>query len=130
MPVSFSVSLTLPVSAQQLYDAWLDGETHGLMTGGEAVSRPEEGSVFTVWDEYITGKHLELIPHSRIVQSWRSQDFSEEDPDSHLAILFQPAPGGCLLTINHSNIPDGQPDYAAGWEEHYFEPMRAFFDPA
>jgi hypothetical protein len=30
--------------------------------------------------------------------------------------------------VLHSAIPEGQGDqYAKGWQDHYFEPMRAYF---
>jgi hypothetical protein len=33
-----------------------------------------------------------------------------------------------LLTLVHSDVPDDQRDYEeGGWEENYFEPMRAYF---
>jgi hypothetical protein len=44
-------------------------------------------------------------------------------------ILFEEtSTGGTKLTIHHSNIPEGQPDYEDGWKKHYFTPMAQFFN--
>ncbi len=35
---------------------------------------------------------------------------------------------GALLTLVHSNVPDEQTSYEqVGWQEYYFEPMKAYF---
>lgn len=50
MHVSFTLSTTLPVHAQQLYDAWLNGKTHSQLIGGAAEAVAQVGSLFTTWD--------------------------------------------------------------------------------
>lgn len=125
---SFSLQETFPVSVEQLYSAWLDSASHAAMTGGEAHCSDQLGEAFTAWDGYITGKNIRLHPGRLIVQSWRTMDFGDDDSFSRLELQFEPVENGCLLTLIHSDIPDGQPDYAQGWEEHYFAPMRAYFN--
>lgn len=127
MAESFEVSAIIPGTPKQVYDAWLNGETHGLMTGGEATGRPVKGAKFTAWDGYISGKNLELEPHRRIVQAWRTTEFSSADPDSRLEVLLEEAPGGTKVTLRHSDIPQGQTGYKQGWKDHYFEPMKQYF---
>ena len=111
-----------------IYEAWLDGEKHAAMTGGAATSDARVGEGFTAWDDYITGKHLELQPGRRIVQAWRTTDFPDSAPDSRLIVLLDPEAGGTRVTFVHTDIPQGQSaDYESGWEEHYFAPMRRYF---
>ena len=123
----FTLTETFPVSAQQFYEAWLDSEVHSAMTGGEAVCTNGEGKEFSAWDGYISGKNLRLVPFKEILQSWRTTEFSEEAPDSELLLTFRDTPKGCEMLLHHSKIPEGQPDYEQGWENHYFAPMRAYF---
>jgi activator of HSP90 ATPase len=82
---------------------------------------------FTTWDGYIEGKNIDLEPYHRIVQSWRTFDFEEEDQDSQIEILLSEAVGETELTLIHSNLPESGEHYKQGWEEHYFQPMKAYF---
>ncbi len=129
MAISFTISDTFPTTPKALYAAWLDSDSHAAMTGGEAHISAELGTSFSAWDGYITGQNLELEPGKRIVQSWRTTEFAAQDPDSRLEILLEPVPEGTKLTLIHQEIPEGQPDYALGWEDFYFKPMREYFSP-
>jgi len=116
------------VDAETLYRAWLDSAEHSRMTGGTAVISSEANSDFSAWDGYISGKNIELHPFRKIVQAWRSTNFLETDEDSLLTIEFTPVGNGCKLVLTHSDIPENQPDYLQGWQDHYFEPMQSYFD--
>ncbi len=122
------VTANFRVSPQEVYDAWLDGDEHGDMTGANATGEAKVGSKFTAWDGYISGTNLELEPHTRIVQAWRTTEFPADAPDSRLEIELTETPKGCKLMIVHTNIPAGQGDsYKQGWKDHYFEPMKEYF---
>lgn len=118
---------TFKVSPEILYNAWLDSKEHSEMTGGQAVCSSEVNGKFSAWDGYITGFNISLEPHQKIVQSWRTTEFSESDKDSELIIQISATKEGSLLTLTHSNIPKGQSDYENGWIEHYFTPMKHYF---
>lgn len=125
---ALEVSASFPVSARALYEAWLDADAHGAMTGSPATSEPVPGGAFTAWEGYIEGRHTALEPHRRIVQAWRSGDFPEGAEDSVLEVHFHEADGVTTVTIRHHHIPAGQgPGYEQGWEDFYFAPMRAHF---
>ena len=126
---SFRLSTVIPASAERLYNAWLDSREHSAFTGGPATIEPGVGGQFTAWDGYITGTTLELAPGRRIVQSWRTTQFSAEDPDSRLEITFEPAENGTRVVLDHTNAPIGQ-GYEEGWQTHYFTPMQAYFGKA
>ena len=131
MAIEFTVSDVIPASPQAIYDAWLSSEGHTSITGGHpAEASPEVGAAYTAWDGYITGTNLKLEPGKRIVQSWRSTDFNDGDPDSQIELLLEAVPGGTKVTLYHTNVPDGQPDYNEGWRSHYFEPMKKHFGRA
>jgi len=87
------------------------------------------GGAFSAWDGYIFGSTLDLTPNQRIVQAWRTSEFPDEAPDSHVEILLEEMDGGTKITIIHSDMPDGQVDsYRQGWDDFYFKPMKKFFD--
>ena len=131
MAIEFTVSDVIPASPQEIYDAWLSSEGHAQITGGQpAEVSPKVEATFTAWDCYISGSNLKLEPGRRIVQSWRSTDFDPGDPDSQIDVLLEEVPAGTKVTLHHTNVPDGQPNYQQGWRTHYFEPMKAYFKQA
>jgi uncharacterized protein YndB with AHSA1/START domain len=118
----------IPAPPSAVYQAWLDGKQHAAMTGARATSQAREGGKFTAWDGYIVGKHEELIPPHRIVQSWRTTEFPEDCPDSRLEVEFEPEAGGTRLTLIQSSLPPGEAGrYQAGWQQFYFEPIQRYF---
>jgi len=127
MPSAFTVSATIPASPREIYDSWLDGRRHAKMTGSPARGSAGEGASFSAWDDYITGKNLKLVPGKRIVQSWRTTQFTPADPDSEIEVTLAKAPRGTKVTLRHSNVPDGHDGYKSGWKTHYFDPMKAYF---
>ena len=128
MPYTFTLTATIPASAQQIYDTWLDSAGHSAMTGGKASMSKEIGADVSAWDGYITGRNLELAPGKRIVQSWRTTNFLADHKDSTIEVTFENAEKGTLLKLVHADVPDGQTSYEqGGWREHYFQPMQKYF---
>ena len=129
MSYEFELSCTLPASPQEIYEAWLSSAAHSRMTGGPAKASKRIGAAHSAWDGYITGKTLELTPGQRIVQTWRTTEFADSDPDSTITVTLTPVDSGARLTLRHSGVPDGQTSYEEhGWEQFYFEPMQAYFE--
>ena len=128
MPYAFTLSTTIPATAQEIYDAWVDSVAHSEMTQAVASMSDEVGAAVSASNGYITGRNLEMVPGERIVQSWRTADFADEHEDSIITLTLEKVEGGTLLTLAHSNVPDGQTSYElGGWEEYYFEPMTEYF---
>ena len=128
MGIEFVVSAIIPATPQEVYRAWLNSEEHGKMTGGSSATVSDQvGSEFTAWDGYIHGKNLELVPNQRIVQSWRTSEFSQAEPDSKIEITLEPAGKQTRLTLHHTNLPPHGGQYEDGWVESYFEPMKEYF---
>jgi uncharacterized protein YndB with AHSA1/START domain len=130
----FRMTAIIPAPPARVYAAWLDSKEHADFTGGHATIEPGVGGAHTAWDGYISGRHVELVPGKKIVQTWRTSEFPAEAVDSRLELQFEPrGPGGneTTLTLIHTEIPVGQGAlYKEGWGEHYFEPMRAYFEEA
>jgi len=116
-----------PASPREIYEAWLSS-AHGKMVGSTATVDPRVGGAFTAWDGYIRGTTLELEPYRRIVQAWRTTEFSAPSPDSRLELLLEQVEGGTKLKIRHSEIPEGMSaSLEQGWIDHYFRPMKEYF---
>jgi uncharacterized protein YndB with AHSA1/START domain len=128
MQYAYTLTTTIPASAQEIYEAWLDSLAHTEMTGSEAVMSDKVGDEVEAWDGYITGRNLELVPGERIVQSWRTTQFTDEHEDSIITVTLEETEDGTLLTLVHSNVPKEQISYERGaWQKHYFEPMQEYF---
>ena len=117
----------IEATTQEIYSAWLNSQLHTQMTGGEANCSDKVGASFTAWDGYISGKNLELSENKKIVQTWRTTEFSEDNEDSILTIQLSELKEGTELILTHKNIPKGQTQYKQGWIDHYFIPMKEYF---
>jgi len=128
MSYDFTLTVVIPASPRAIYDAWLDSRGHTAMTGGKAKMSAKLGAPVSAWDGFIWGENLALVPGERIVQSWRTTRFTDQDQDSTIAVILTPVGDGTRLTLKHSNVPDGHTSYeAGGWQSRYFEPMKKYF---
>ena len=125
--MEFTLKTKIKASAKEIYNTWLNSVGHSKMTGGEAVISDKIGDSFTTWDGYIEGKNVNLEPFHRIVQSWRTSDFGEEDKDSQIEILLSEVAGETQLTLIHTNLSESGEHYKKGWDDHYFKPMQSYF---
>ena len=64
---------------------------------------PEAPGATMAGDGYIQGRTLELEPHSRIVQAWRSTEFPDGSPDSRVEVILEATDGGTRLILRHSD---------------------------
>jgi len=104
MACDFELTALLSATPQQVYDAWLSSEGHTAMTGGKATIDPVVGGGFVAWDGYITGTTLELDPLGRVVQTWRTSNFTD-DEDSTIEVLLEPVGNETQITVRHSSVP-------------------------
>jgi activator of HSP90 ATPase len=136
MENEFTLTVTIHAKAETIYKAWLSSEGHSAITGSPAKIDGTVDGDFVAWDGYIQGMFLELEENKRILQAWRTAEFPSEAEDSIVEILLEEEVASTgkhrlattyktKLTLNHSNIPEGQADgYKTGWEDFYFKPMR------
>jgi activator of HSP90 ATPase len=129
MAIEFIVSALIPAKPDEVYDAWLSSKGHAAMTGSPAKVSAAVGGEFDAWDGYIHGKNLELVPKKRIVQAWRTSEFSANEPDSRIEITLEPAGKETKLTLQHTGLPPHGGQYESGGVESYIEPMKEYFSP-
>ncbi|MFZ2096647.1 MAG: SRPBCC domain-containing protein [Anaerolineales bacterium] len=127
MNIEFVVSAIIPALPEEIYQVWLSSEGHSAMAGSPASISAIVGNEFNAWDGYIHGKNLERVPGIRIVQSWRTSEFSADEPDSRVEITLESAGKQTRLTLKHTVLPPSGWQYEQGWIESYFEPMQKYF---
>ena len=111
----------------EVYEALLDSAKHSAFTGARATIERRVGGRFSTFGGWATGTILELRKDARIVQTWRSEDFAKDDPDSRLAITLRPAGRRTRVEMVHSKVPDRE--YEAlkqGWIDHYRKPLKEY----
>jgi uncharacterized protein YndB with AHSA1/START domain len=129
MPESIRFSVDLPVSPERVYRAWLDTGEHSRFTGSPAKIDASVGGKYTALDGTIQGETRVMTPYSRIVQTWRTDEFPAGAPDSEVEIELEPTCLGSQLILNHTGIPDGQSkQYLKEWEEKILRPLSQYFD--
>jgi len=117
-------TVALPAPAAALYEMYMDPEVHGAFTGAPAKISEEPGSPFEAFGGLLLGTMLQVVKPRLIVQSWRSVNFADDDPDSTLIISFmQEDNGDGRIDLVHLDVPESDlQGVTGGWESRYFTP--------
>lgn len=123
-------SVILPALGQQLFDMYLSSESHTAFTGSPVTISDSPGSKFKAFDGMLSGTILEVVKPELIVQSWRSVNFADNDPDSTLILLFKTVGSSeGQIDLIHVDVPDQDYDgVTQGWEKFYWTPWRAYLE--
>jgi len=106
----------------------MDSKKHAELTGSPARMSSKVGGKFTAWDGYILGKNLELVEGKKIIQEWSTTEWPEGYPPSRLEITLSKKGKGTTLKMLHSKVPAEQrDDYAQGWLDYYWNPLKSHF---
>jgi activator of HSP90 ATPase len=115
-------------SPEEVYEAYVDPKKHAAFTGSGASGTPKEGSKYTAWDGYIFGKYLKLEKGKRVVQEWTTTEWPAGYPPSILELTLKAKGRKTELTMVHSKVPAEQADdYAQGWPDSYWGPLKKYF---
>jgi activator of HSP90 ATPase len=99
-------TVTFKATPHELYELLMDSKKHAAFTGGKAsLSRLVGGSI-SAYDNYITGKNIELVPDKKIIQDWRAVDWPEGF-FSRVTFEFTAIPEGTRLDFTHAGLPEG-----------------------
>ena len=123
----FKITLILPVSASEMFTAWLDGSQHAHFSGKAASIDANPGGKFTLYDGQIQGINLSLEPYQKIRQSWSWNKFPADTPSAELELAIQDIPIGCQLIMSQRRIPEGLGFKARHfWQKLYLTPMKMY----
>jgi activator of HSP90 ATPase len=124
---TFKKTFKINAEPSDVYSALINPYTIELWSGYPAKMSEKPGSEFSLWDDDITGKNLELIKDKKVVQEWY---FGEQPEKSIVTITIQPDREDSQVTVEHTNIPDKDfADIAEGWREYYIGAINNFFNP-
>jgi activator of HSP90 ATPase len=113
-------TVVLPAPAEHLYAIYLDPALHAAVTGAPVTVGADSGALFRAFDGQISGTMLSVVAPRLIVQSWRSINFGDADPDSTLTLAFVPEGKNGRIDLIHVDVPEQ--DYQGvteGWQKYY-----------
>ncbi|MEQ9561367.1 MAG: SRPBCC domain-containing protein [Woeseiaceae bacterium] len=121
-------TVVLPAPAAELYSMYMDPAIHAAFTGAPARISDEAGSVFEAFGGLLKGRTLQVVRSRLIVQSWRSVNFADDDPDSTLIIMFTEEDDDAgRIDLVHLDVPENDfQGVSGGWESRYFAPWLEY----
>jgi activator of HSP90 ATPase len=100
----------------------MKADTNAKMQNPTMLS-PHVGGTFTLFDGYIVGRQLELVPDELIVQAWRVLNWPRGVYSIARFELSEQA-GVTRIVFDHIGFPKGDAEHlASGWQEHYWDPL-------
>jgi activator of HSP90 ATPase len=84
------------------------------------------GGAFTLFGGYVTGRQIELVPNTRIVQVWRAGSW---EAGEYSLVKFELTGQGSntKVTLDHTGFPAGAAQHLAeGWLGNYFQPLAKY----
>ncbi len=121
-------TITFKAPPHEIYEALMDSKKHAKFTGDKAVISRKVGGKFSVFDGYSEGVNIELVPDSKIVQSWRASDWPEGHY-SEASFTFKKIPAGTRLSFIQTGVPAKQyDDISQGWRDYYWAPMKEMLE--
>ena len=118
-----ALSRTIPATADQVYDVWLDPKSPGGPWFGceRVILDPKVDGLFyhcvthegRAWAHY--GRFVALDRARRIEHTWVSE--GTRGLESLLTITFEPKGAATLVTLKHTNVPDDDfgRQHGEGW---------------
>lgn len=116
----------LKTTPDQVYLGLTNPLTIHLWSGESAEMEAVIGSEFSMFEDSIVGKILELEPGKKIVQQWY---FGDQEEASIVTFLLHPKKEFTSLELRHTNIPDEDfNDIVEGWNDIYMGRLMEFYD--
>eukprot|EP00051_Salpingoeca_urceolata_P011071 m.136463 g.136463 ORF g.136463 m.136463 type:complete len:346 (+) comp16973_c0_seq3:340-1377(+) len=108
-----------------LFQAFVDPGRVQAYTQSEAKIDAKIGGDFNMFHGNVLGKFIELVPHERIVQSWRFKDW----PEGHFSTVtmkISQKSDQTVLSLTQTDLPATEYERAmAGWKGQMFQRMKA-----
>lgn len=118
---------TFPVAPERVYELLTNGAKFGEVTGRPGKGGGSAGAYFSLFDDWLEGRQIELVPTERVVQAWR---FTDWDPGVYSIVRFTLTRNGegTKLTVDHDGYPaDLHEHLSTNWAPFYFAPFAKHF---
>jgi len=116
-------------TGQELFNALTRKDMIQIFTGSEAkmVEQAIEGGTFELLGGNITGKFIEVLPFTKIVQEWRLKSWPSGIV-STVTITIKQTKEDTKVSIKQKGVPSKEVDSTReGWQRYYFQAMKRSF---
>jgi len=120
---------SMKCTGQELYNALTQKDMIQIFTGSSAkmADSAEAGGSFEYLGGGITGKFLEVVPFTKVVQEWRLKSWPEGH-HSTVEITLKQTKEDTKLTLVQKGVPVKEIENTRqGWHRYYFEAMKRSF---
>ena len=117
----------IKASPHEIFEALMDSKKHSEFTGGKVIISRKVNGKFSAYDDYATGKNLQIIKDKKIVQTWKASDW-EPSENSKVVFDLKKVKNGTKIEFTQYNLPDRfYKGISKGWKEHYWEKLKDYF---
>jgi len=116
-------------TGQELFNALTRKDMIQIFTGGEAKMHEQaiEGGTFELLGGNITGKYIEVLPFTKIVQQWRLKSWPSGIV-SEVTITIKQTKEDTKIAIKQKGVPKKEVESTReGWQRYYFHAMKRSF---
>jgi len=116
-----------PVAPEYLYELLTNGAKFGDVTGQPGKGGGSTGAYFSLFDGWLQGRQVELVPNEMIAQAWRFMDW---EPGIYSMVRFklEREGKGTRLVLDQDGVPAAFHEHVkTNWEGFYFAPFRKHF---
>ena len=123
-------TLTFEADPREVYKTLTDPKETSKFTEGKARIPRGVGKKFVIFDGYINGTILELVPGEKIVQSWQAAE--KNWPKGHFSktmFALRKVKGGTRVNFIQSGVPEEYYEHISkGWNEFFWTPLRKMLE--
>ena len=120
--------ITIKAGPHDVYEALMDSKKHSEFTESKAEISRDIGGKVTAFDNWASGKNIELVQDKKIVQTWRGEDWPK---DHYSTIKFELTQDGdiTILDFTQTDIPEELfEDIEQGWKDYYWDKLKAYLE--
>jgi len=126
-PTVIHLEVKFPVAPALVYELFTNGAKFGEVTGQPGKGGGSTGAFFSLFDGWLQGRQVELIPNELIAQAWRFMDW---EPGIYSMVRFKliPEGNGTRLILDQDGVPAAFHEHVkTNWDGFYFAPFRKHF---
>jgi activator of HSP90 ATPase len=120
--------VTFNAAPERIYELLTNGAKFGEVTGRPGKGGGAPGALFTLFDGWLEGRQVELVPNELVAQAWRFRDW---EPGIYSMVRFKliPEGAGTKLVLDQEGVPAAFHEHVrTNWDGFYFAPLRKHFE--